>query len=184
MTDNKNTNSAGQNSGNGDSNGFSHSAEDRQWEHFINEYEGDFNDEQINSIKKQFEKNAKKIERKRKKEIKKAIKNASFNDDFAAINTKPGPRDVSGISWIDDDPSSFSPENPVLPSPSAAGIAVLILIVAGIAAAVCALIFSAVPSIVGSIGGICILLGFGLFLANHKGFNETRKDEFDDGARI
>ena len=168
MTDNKNTNSAGQNSGNGDSNGFSHSAEDRQWEHFINEYEGDFNDEQINSIKKKFEKNAKKIERKRKKEIKKAIKNASFNDDFAAINTKPGPRDVSGISWIDDDPGSFSPENPVQ-----------VIMVTRKILHLTLLAFRKCLR-----GGICILLGFGLFLANHKGFNETRKDEFDDGARI
>ena len=55
---------------------------------------------------------------------------------------------------------------------------------AGVIGIIASVFVPALASILGSIFGLCALVGAAGLIVQHKGHRETRTDEFDDGARV
>ena len=59
-----------------------------------------------------------------------------------------------------------------------------ILLVAGVAGIIASVFVPALATFLGSIFGLCALVGGAGLILQHKGHTETRTDMFDDGARV
>ena len=59
-----------------------------------------------------------------------------------------------------------------------------VLLVAGVIGIIASVFMPALASILGSIFGLCALIGAAGLIVQHKGHSQTRTDEFDDGARV
>ena len=136
---------------------------DAAWAAFEAEHQDDLSDVAASRNAKRFEKHAQRKE----KEALLSVDDLTA-DSFAKSGPARGPRDFTGSSWLDTDDvmdrygDDFVPPNPKIGHVGGAKLLFWILLVAG----------------------ICIIIGGAGLLARHKGFNETRTDYFDDGARV
>jgi len=101
-----------------------------------------------------------------------------------------GPRDHGGRSWLDTDDvmdeygDDFVPPNPKIGRVNASKLVFWILLVAGVAGIIASVFVPALATFLGSIFGLCALVGGAGLILQHKGHTETRTDMFDDGARV
>ena len=58
-----------------------------------------------------------------------------------------------------------------------------LIFVIGIVGIIATVFIPHMASVLGVVFALCILVGAGGLLAQHKGHDETKRDEFDDGAR-
>ena len=78
----------------------------------------------------------------------------------------------------------FVPPNPEIGHVNLSKLVFWILLVAGVIGIIASVFVPALASILGSIFGLCALVGAAGLIVQHKGHRETRTDEFDDGARV
>ncbi|NEG95827.1 hypothetical protein GFD17_03460 [Bifidobacterium sp. SMB2] len=181
MTGNKNSNADASSSNTGPNDG---SDMDRQWEDFLASHEGDLNDVARSRSARKFDKAARKAEKKARFDV-----NDLKDDAFATPPHGRGPRDFQGRSWLDtddvmDDDSTFTPPNPDLGPVNRAAALFVGMTVVGVLCLVVSVLIPSVSALSGSVGGVLTLLGAGGLFMRHRGHSETRRDEFDDGARV
>jgi hypothetical protein len=156
------------------------------WAAFEQEHAQDLNDIAHSRNAKRFEKHAKRQEKETLLSVD-DLDVGTFTDDMPSAGR--GPRDFSGSSWLDTDNvmnqgSDFIPPNPVIGHVPATKAIFLALLVIGILGIIASVLLPKFAGILGSIFGVCILIGGAGLITGHRGHNETRSDYFDDGARI
>ena len=101
-----------------------------------------------------------------------------------------GPRDFTGSSWLDTDSvmdrygDEFTPPNPSIGHVKISKLVFWVLLIAGVAGIIASAFMPALAGILGSIFGVCTLIGAAGLIVQHKGHTQTRRDVFDDGARV
>ena len=101
-----------------------------------------------------------------------------------------GPRDFTGSSWLDTDSvmdrygDDFTPPNPSIGHVKISKLVFWVLLIAGVAGIIASAFMPALAGILGSIFGVCALIGAAGLIVQHKGHTQTRRDVFDDGARV
>lgn len=157
---------------------------DAAWAQFTAEHADDLNDVERSRNAKRFEKHA---QRKEKEAL------LSVNDlDASAFAgaTGRGPRDFTGSSWLDTDDvmdrygEPFIPPNPEIGPVKASKLVFWILLVVGIAGVIASVFIPALTGILGTVFGVCVLIGGAGLIVQHKGHNDTKTDYCDDGARV
>lgn len=181
MTGNKDSN-VNPTSSNGGANGDD---EHLQWEEFLSSHESDLDEVARSRSARKFDKAARKAEKKAQFSVH-DLKAEAFT---RTPPTGRGPRDFSNSSWLDvdetmDGDSTFTPPNPSLGPVSRSGLLFVILLVAGVLGLAAAVLLPSMASLLGTVCGVMTLIGAGGLLARHRGHSETRRDIFDDGARV
>ena len=74
----------------------------------------------------------------------------------------------------------FVPPNPEIGHVKLSKLVFWILLVAGVIGIIASVFVPALASILGSIFGLCALVGAAGLIVQHKGHRETRTDEFDE----
>ena len=85
---------------------------------------------------------------------------------------------------MDEYGDDFVPPNPKIGRVIASKLVFWILLVAGVAGIIASVFVPALATFLGSIFGLCALVGGAGLILHHKGHTETRTDMFDDGARV
>ena len=154
---------------------------DAAWAEFADSHADDLKAVERSRSAKRFEKHAQRREKEALLSID-DLDQGTFTNDAPANGR--GPRDFTGSSWLDTDRvmdrygDDFVPPNPEI---GHVKLSKLVFCVIGIIASV---FVPALASILGSIFGLCALVGAAGLIVQHKGHRETRTDEFDDGARV
>ncbi|MBW3087365.1 hypothetical protein KIH77_01210 [Bifidobacterium sp. 82T24] len=181
MTGNKDSNANPPSSNDG-----ANDDERRQWEEFISSHENDLDEVARSRSARKFDKAARKAEKKKAQFNVQDLKAEAFAQ---APPAGRGPRDFRNSSWLDvdemmDGDSTFTPPNPSLGPISGSGLLFVILLVAGVLGLVAAVLLPSMASLLGTVCGVMTLIGAGGLFARHRGHTETRRDVFDDGARV
>ena len=176
MTDHNNsstgdsTGAAGSSGGSGD-----------DWEAFLSEHQHELHDIEHSKTARKFNKHA---ERQEKQTL------VSVHDLTSdAFVGGGGPRDYRS-SWLDTDDvmdqygAGFTPPNPDLSNIKRSRLVFGLIFVIGIVGIIATVFIPHMASVLGVVFALCILVGAGGLLAQHKGHDETKRDEFDDGARV
>ena len=148
----------------------SNAGDDLDWAAFAAEHANDLQDVERSRNARRFEKHAQRKEKE-------------------ALHQR-GPRDHGGRSWLDTDDvmdeygDDFVPPNPKIGRVNASKLVFWILLVAGVAGIIASVFVPALATFLGSIFGLCALVGGAGLILQHKGHTETRTDMFDDGARV
>ncbi|GGI12684.1 hypothetical protein GCM10007377_02190 [Galliscardovia ingluviei] len=181
-----NSNSEGRTNKNGPSDNL-----DEQWAAFLGEHGDDLADVAQSTASKRFAHKAERLDKKREKEAKQHQVEQQFTvNDFSddifvqAGRRSYGPRDHTGISWLDDVDDMFTPPNPKLGPIKTSTLLYTVLLVLGVLCLVGAVLLPSFSGILGLVGGLGTLLGAAGFLSVHRGFTQTRRSADDDGARV
>ena len=138
---------------------------DAAWAEFASSHADDLQAVEHSRSAKRFEKHAQRREKEALLSIQ-DLDQGTFTDDTPQGR---GPRDFTGSSWLDTDSvmdrygDDFTPPNPSIGHVK---------------------IMPALAGILGSIFGVCTLIGAAGLIVQHKGHTQTRRDVFDDGARV
>ena len=152
---------------------------DAAWAEFADSHADDLKAVERSRSAKRFEKHAQRREKEALLSID-DLDQGTFTNDAPANGR--GPRDFTGSSWLDTDRvmdrygDDFVPPNPEIGHVKLSKLVFWILLVAGV--------IGIIASVLGSIFGLCALVGAAGLIVQHKGHRETRTDEFDDGARV
>ncbi|NMM95925.1 hypothetical protein G1C98_0661 [Bifidobacterium sp. DSM 109960] len=158
---------------------------DAAWAAFEAEHQDDLNDVAESRNAKRFEKHAQRKE----KEALLSVDDLTA-DSFAKTGATHGPRDFTGSSWLDTDDvmdrygDDFVPPNPKIGPVKKSKAVFWILLIVGVAGVIASVFLPSSTGIIGTVCGVCVLLGAVGLIAQHKGHSETRTDYFDDGARV
>lgn len=172
MTENQNSNGTGEQA--------SSTPNDDEWAAFAAEHEDELADIASSRQAKRFEKQAKRKE---------ALINASDLKSSAFVHGS-GPRDFTGSSWLNTDTvmdqygDDFTEPNPQLGHMRFSKLICWILLIVGIFGIIATVFLPAYATILGTLFGLCALIGGAGLIIQHKGYSETRDDLFDDGARV
>ncbi|WP_418968662.1 hypothetical protein [Alloscardovia omnicolens] len=153
---------------------------DDTWEDFINAHSDDLKSLEKSRTAKKFEKKASKIDEQVKKRPILRIEN--FNDDIFTDHHSV-PRGYS-TSWLDADDDHFHAPTPQWSSVALSSILAALFIIAGFASIFLAVAFPIISRIGGIIGGICLILGCGIFITMHKSRTNSSSNRHNDGARV
>ena len=160
---------------------------DAAWAEFASSHADDLKAVERSRSAKRFEKHAQRREKRHLLAID-DLDQGTFTNDAPANGR--GPRDFTGSSWLDTDRvmdrygDDFVPPNPEIGHVKLSKLVFWILLVAGVIGIIASVFVPALASILGSIFGLCALVGAAGLIVQHKGHRETRTDEFDDGARV
>ncbi|NEG70133.1 DUF4491 family protein [Bifidobacterium choloepi] len=160
---------------------------EESWADFMAEHAGDLDDVENSRAARKFNRKAECEEKKALLDVEDLKKNA-----FVGGNrfTQPGPRDHAGTSWLDTDDvmdrygEDFTPPNPSIGHVSPGRVVLWILFVAGILGIIASTLVPSLASVLGVIFGLCLIVGAGGLFATHRGHDDTKRDEDDDGARV
>ena len=159
---------------------------DAAWAEFADSHADDLKAVERSRSAKRFEKHAQRREKEALLSID-DLDQGTFTNDAPANGR--GPRDFTGSSWLDTDRvmdrygDDFVPPNPEIGHVKLSKLVSWILL-AGVIGIIASVFVPALASILGSIFGLCALVGAAGLIVQHKGHRETRTDEFDDGARV
>ncbi|MUH58887.1 hypothetical protein [Bifidobacterium canis] len=156
-------------------------SEEQAWDRFLDEYSEDLQDVEKSRTAKKFDKHAAKQE-------KKAMLSVDDLKQDSFVNAS-GPRDFTNSSWLDTDDvmdrgSVFTPPNPDLGKIRWSRLVCGILLVVGVVGVIATTFLPAYATVLGVIFGICVLVGAGGLFVTHRGHDETKTSEEDDGARV
>ena len=157
---------------------------DAAWAEFADSHADDLKAVERSRSAKRFEKHAQRREKEALLSID-DLDQGTFTNDAPANGR--GPRDFTGSSWLDTDRvmdrygDDFVPPNPEIGHVKLSKLVFWILLVAGVIGIIASVFVPALASILGSIFGLCALVGAAGLIVQHKGHRETRNDEFDDG---
>lgn len=157
---------------------------DADWAAFAAEHADELQDVERSRSAKRFEKHAQRKE-------KEALLSVDDLDDSAfAGGAGRGPRDFTGSSWLDTDDvmdrygDPFTPPNPDIGPVKKSKLVFWVLLVVGIVGIIATVFMPSMAGILGTVFGLCALVGAAGLIIQHKGHTETRDDLFDDGARV
>ena len=150
---------------------------DAAWAEFADSHADDLKAVERSRSAKRFEKHAQRREKEALLSID-DLDQGTFTNDAPANGR--GPRDFTGSSWLDTDRVMDRYGDDFVPPK----LVFWILLVAGVIGIIASVFVPALASILGSIFGLCALVGAAGLIVQHKGHRETRTDEFDDGARV
>ncbi|MBT1162322.1 MULTISPECIES: hypothetical protein [Bifidobacterium] len=161
---------------------------DSAWAAFAEAHADDLKDVEHSRSAKRFEKHA---QRKEKEALLSVgdLDNGVFVDDPVPLNRR-GPRDNTRSSWLDTDNvmdrygDDFVPPNPEIGPVKASKLVFWVLLVAGIIGLIASVFVPALAAMLGTIFGVCALVGAAGLIVQHKGHTETRNGYTDDGARV
>ena len=160
---------------------------DAAWAEFADAHADDLKAVEHSRNAKRFERHAQRQEKKTLLSVD-DLDQGTFTDDMPSNGH--GPRDFTGSSWLDTDHvmdrygDDFVPPNPEIGHVKPSKLVFWILLVAGVVGIIASVFVPALASILGSIFGLCALIGAAGLIVQHKGNSQTRVDEFDDGARV
>ena len=160
-------------------------SEEAAWNRFLDEYSDDLGEVERSRTARKFDRHA---TRQDKREEKRAI--LSVNDlKQGSFVDSSGPRDFTQSSWLDTDDvmdrsSVFTPPNPDLGQIRWSRLICGILLVVGVAGIIATAFLPAWATVLGIVFGISILVGAGGLFVTHRGHDETKRDEEDEGARV
>ncbi len=159
---------------------------DSAWAEFAQSHADDLKAVENSRSAKRFEKHAQRREKEALLSIN-DLDQGTFTDDIVRGR---GPRDFTSSSWLDTDSvmdrygDDFVPPNPQIGHVKVSKLIFWILLVAGVAGVIASAFMPALATILGTIFGLCALIGAAGLIVQHKGHAQTRTDEFDDGARV
>ena len=171
---------------------------DETWAAFEAAHSDDLNDVASSRQARKFEKQA----RRREKEALLHVNDldlGTFTDDSVPLrerirqdkaNGQSGPRDFTGSSWLDTDDvmdqygDDFVPPNPQIGPIRTSKLVFWVLLLIGVFGIIAAVFVPSLATLLGTVCGLCTLLGAAGLIIQHKGHNETKTDDFDDGARV
>lgn len=99
-----------------------------------------------------------------------------------AISLVPAGWDTDSV--MDRYGDDFTPPNPSIGHVKISKLVFWVLLIAGVAGIIASAFMPALAGILGSIFGVCALIGAAGLIVQHKGHTQTRRDVFDDGARV
>ena len=159
---------------------------DAAWAEFASSHADDLKAVEHSRNAKRFEKHAQRREKEALLSIR-DLDQGTFTDDMPQGR---GPRDFMGSSWLDADSvmdrhgDDFTPPNPSIGHVKVSKLVFWVLLVVGVAGIIASVFMPTLAAILGSIFGFCALVGAAGLIVQHKGYSQTRSDEFDDGARV
>ena len=159
---------------------------DAAWAEFASSHADDLKAVEHSRSAKRFEKHAQRREKEALLSIQ-DLDQGTFTDDMPQNR---GPRDFTGSSWLDTDSvmnrygDDFVPPNPEIGHVKLSKLVFWVLLVAGVIGIIVSVFMPALAAILGSIFGLCALVGAAGRIVQHKGHSQTRFDEFVDGARV
>ena len=171
----------------------SNAGDDLDWAAFAAEHANDLQDVERSRNARRFEKHA---QRKEKEALLSVddLDAGTFTDDKVPLHQR-GPRDHGGRSWLDTDDvmdeygDDFVPPNPKIGRVIASKLVFWILLVAGVAGIIASVFVPALATFLGSIFGLCALVGAPASSSNTRGTPRraptcsTTARGCDDGAR-
>ena len=159
---------------------------DAAWAEFANSHADDLKAVEHSKNARRFEKHAQRREKEALLSIQ-DLDQGTFTDDMPQNR---GPRDFTGSSWLDTDSvidrygDDFVPSNPEIGHVKLSKLVFWVLLVAGVIGIIVSVFMPALAAILGSIFGLCALVGAAGLIVQHKEHSQTRFDKFDDGARV
>lgn len=165
---------------------------DDAWAAFAAAHADDLKDVESSRQAKRFEKHAQRKEKEALLSVN-DLDAGTFTDDVRPMRDRvnqQGPRDFTGSSWLDTDDvmdrygEDFVPPNPQIGPVKTSKLVFWVLLIVGIAGLIGSVFVPSLAAILGTVFGLCAILGAGGLIMQHKGHTETRADEFDDGARV
>lgn len=159
---------------------------DAAWAEFANSHADDLKAVEHSRNARRFEKHAQRREKEALLSIQ-DLDQGTFTDDMPQGR---GPRDFTGSSWLDTDSvmdrygDDFVSPNPEIGHVKLSKLVFWALLVAGVIGIIASVFMPALAAILGSIFGLCALVGAAGLIVQHKGHSQTRFDKFDDGARV
>ncbi|NEG89580.1 DUF4491 family protein [Bifidobacterium aerophilum] len=163
---------------------------DGAWAAFAQAHADDLKDVERSRSAKRFEKHAQRKEKEALLSVR-DLDNGVFVDDLAPMSRRArGPRDNTNSSWLDTDAvmdrygDDFVPPNPSIGPVKASKLVFWILLVAGIAGVIASVFVPALAAVLGTVFGVCALVGAVGLIVQHKGHTDTRNGYTDDGARV
>ena len=115
---------------------------------------------------------------------------SSKSNSSSTSANQSGPRDFTGSSWLDTDDvmdrygDDFVPPNPQIGPVDKSKLVFWILLLVGVFGLIASVFVPALAALLGTVFGLCTLLGAAGLIIQHRGHSQTRQDEFDDGARV
>lgn len=158
---------------------------DAQWAAFEAEHRQDLDDVAGSSSARKFERHAQRQEKERLLNVS-DLRADAFAHGNAGAGTG-GPRDFTSSSWLDADDvmgDDFTPPTPRIGPVRATTVLFWALLVVGVAGLIASVFVPALTGILGSVFGLCALLGAAGLIIRHRGHSQTRTSPFDDGARV
>lgn len=136
--------------------------------------------------------NAKRFEQHAQRKEKEALLSVNDlnGDSFAPGSSQGGPRDFTSSSWLETDSimdrygDDFVPPNPTIGHVNRTKLVFWVLFIAGIAGIIATVFFPVIAGILGTIFGVCALVGGAGLLLQHRDSKQVHTDYFDDGARV
>lgn len=159
---------------------------DAAWAEFASSHADDLKAVEHSRNARRFEKHAQRREKEALLSIQ-DLDQGTFTDDMPQGR---GPRDFTGSSWLDTDSvmdrygDDFVPPSPEIGHVKLSKLVFWALLVTGVIGIIASVFMPALAAILGSIFGLCALVGAAGLIVQHKGHSQTRFDEFDDGARV
>lgn len=146
-----------------------HASNDAAWAEFVNGHSEELSDVADSRTAKKFEKKA---AREEKKATRVKMQMKDFHSDVF-VSAPPTPRGYS-TSWLDADDTDnhFTPANPTWSSIHGSAVTAAVLLVLGFVSVFAALALPGWRMLLGSVGGVLLILGFAIFVASPK----KRKD--------
>ncbi|RSX51342.1 hypothetical protein [Bifidobacterium samirii] len=163
---------------------------DAAWESFARGHADELRDVERSRSAKRFERHAQRKEKEMLVSIEQ-LDEGVFTDDRISMGARArGPRDTTNSSWLDADDvmdrygSDFTPPNPSIGPVKTSKLVFWILLVAGIAGIIASVFVPTLAALLGSVFGLCALIGAAGLIIQHKGHTQTRDGWTDDGARV
>ncbi|RSX54172.1 hypothetical protein D2E25_0480 [Bifidobacterium goeldii] len=192
MTENHNSNADSERPNptpqDGQNSSTSGAGDDLDWAAFAAEHADDLDDVARSRNARRFERHAQRKEKEALLSVN-DLDAGTFTDDVVPLHQR-GPRDHVGSSWLDTDDvmdqygDDFVPPNPKIGHVQASKLVFWILLLVGVAGIIGSVFVPALAAILGSVFGVCALIGAAGLILQHKGHSETRTNPFDDGARV
>lgn len=161
---------------------------DSAWASFAQAHADDLKDVEHSRSARRFEKHAQRKEKEALLSVK-DLDNGAFVDDMVPLHQR-GPRDHTSSSWLDTDDvmdrygDDFVPPNPQIGPIQASKLVFWVLLVAGILGVIASVFIPALAAVLGTVFGVCALIGAAGLIVQHKGHTQTRNGYTDDGARV
>ena len=161
---------------------------DADWAAFAAEHAADLDDVASSRSARRFERHAQRKEKEALLSVN-DLDAGTFTDDAIPLHQR-GPRDHVGTSWLDTDDvmdrygDDFVPPNPKIGHIKTSKLVFWILLIVGVVGIIGSVFVPALAAILGSVFGVCAVVGGAGLIMQHKGHTETRSDPFDDGARV
>lgn len=135
---------------------------------------------------------AKRFEKHAERQAKEALISVSDLDEGSFTGDKParGPRDFTTSSWLDVNHTmdqygdDFVPPNPKIGHVATSRLVFWAFLIIGVIGVIITVFLPTIAGLLGTVFGVAIFIGAAGLILQHRGYDETKSDAFDDGARV